>query len=140
MLVKKYNQYGQKAYQRTDREDRSLVYRDWLRTVKMDGFFMDVDMVKWKTIDGKIIPCAITELTRCDSDHIGEAYLAAIIDRWFRRDKQADIVLALAEKLQVPAYLVCFNRNMKWVWVYSFRQNVWKQFTPYQWAEYLKAL
>lgn len=141
MLKKQLNEFGQKAYQRTDREDRSLVYKDWLRTVKTPkGFFMDIDMIKWGTVDGKIVPKAITELTRCDHEEINERYLRAIIDRWFFRDKQAAVVTALAEQLHVPAYLVCFQKDMKWLWVFSFQKKEWKHFTTEDWATYLSEL
>lgn len=139
-MLKKYNSNGQKAYQREDREDRSLVYRDWLRTIPVDGFFMDLDMIKFKNIDGVPTPVAVTELTRCDREEITEAYLDAIEDRWFHRDNQASVILSVASKLEVPAYLVCFQKDLKWMWVFSFRIRGWKKFSPKEWAEFLDVL
>ena len=140
MLQKKYNSSGQKAYQRTDTEDRSLVYRNWLRTIETGGFFLDIDFIKWKNIDGENIPCAITELTRCDSREIQQSYLDAINNRLFIRDKQGDTIKRLGKLLGVPVYLVLFQKEMLWLWVYSFRKEHWKKFSPEEWAMYLKNL
>jgi len=139
-LPKKYNTNGQKAYQREDREDRSLIYRDWLRTVPVDGWFLDIDFIKFKKVEGEIKPVAITELTRCDKPQIGQGYLDAIIDRFFVRDSQGKTIQNVADKLGVPAYLVLFNKEMKWIWVFSFQKKEWREFTPQTWAEYLKKL
>jgi len=139
-MLKKYNKQGQKAYQRADREDRSLVYRDWLRTIPTDGFFMDLDMIKFKTINDHPTPVAITELTRCDKERVGQSYLQAIIDRWYSRDRQADVIKRLAILLEVPAYLVCFHKDMQWLWVWSFRKEEWREFTGDEWAGFLNDL
>lgn len=139
-LVKKINAQGQKAYQRNDREDRSLVYRDWVRTVDTGGFLLDVDHIKYRWIDGKPKPVAITELTRCDSESVAYPYLNAITDRFFRRDKQGEIINTLASLLHVPAYLVLFQKDMLWLWVFSFQKKEWREFTPERWSLFLKKL
>lgn len=140
MLQKKYNGTGQKAYQRDDNEDRSLVYRNWLRTVETNGFFIDIDFVKWRTVNGEPKPVAITDLTRCDSETAGDNYRAAIIHRLFVRDKQGELLTQLGKSLNIPVYLVLFQKEMKWVWVFSFQKKEWREFTPHTWAEYLKTL
>lgn len=140
MLPKKINEAGQKAYQRSDYEDRSLGYRLWLRGVKTEGFYLDVDMIKWKNVDGQLKPVAITELTRCDRDDIGWGYLHAIEDRWFRRDVQGRVFQTLGDMLDVPVYIVCVQKDNKWFYVYSFRRREWKKYLPDEWAEYLKTL
>lgn len=140
MLNKVYNENGQKAYQRTDNEDRSLVYRNWLRTVDTDGFFIDIDFIKWRVRDGAKVPVAITDLTRCDSETAGEAYRNAITDRLFKRDSQGELLQTLGDLLKIPVYLVLFQKDMKWLWVYSFQRKEWKEFTPDAWVKYLKNL
>lgn len=141
MLEKKKDKSGQKAYQRNDREDRSLVYRDWLRTVETGGWWLDIDMVKFKNVDGQPTPVAITELTRSDSNTpVGQKYLDAIINRYFGRDKQGQTIEKLGKLLGVPCYLVLFNKAMTWTKVYSFRQKKWRSFSPEEWATYLKKL
>jgi hypothetical protein len=139
-MEKILNSNGQKAYQRSDREDRSLDYKLWLRTFDTGGLFMDVDLVKWKKENGELVPRAITELTRCDSEECGPPYRAAIIERYFNRDIQGKVIEALAKRLNVPAYLVLFQKDMKWLWVYSFQTKVWKEFTPDEWAKFLNQL
>lgn len=141
MIDKKLNPNGGKAFQRgNDTEDRTIVYKKWLRTVKTNGFFIDIDMVKFKNINGKTIPCAITELTRCDYDDVNPAYLMAISKRIFERDKQANLIETVASILNVPAYLVLFHKDMNWLYVLSFRQKKWKKFTKEGWADFLRLL
>lgn len=140
MLQKLYNASGQKAHQRNDNEDRSLIYRDWLRTQQTDGYFLDIDFIKFKIIDGEFTPVAITDLTRCDGDEIGQKYLDAIIHRFFVRDRQGYFLKSIGKLLNVPVYLVLFNKNMTWVQVFSFQKEQWKRFEIDEWAEYLKNL
>ncbi len=141
MLEKIINAQGQKAYQRgNDREDRSLVYRDWLRTVDTNGWYMDVDFIKWRKVGDELKPIAITDLTRCDSESVGHQYLAAILDRFFVRDRQGYFLKQLGKLLKVPVYLVLFQVEMKWLKVFSFQKEIWKDYTPKEWADYLKTL
>ena len=134
------NASGQKAYQRTDTEDRSLPYRNWLRTVDTNGFFMDVDFIKWGFGDCGPYPKAITDITRCDSDECNERYRFAITNRIFRRDKQGLILRTLGELLHVPVYLVLFQKEVRWLWVFDFQSNSWREYTPEDWATYLRLL
>lgn len=141
MLEKKRNQVGQKSFQRgSDREDRTLVYRDWLRTIETDGFFLDIDMVKFRFHEGKLFPVAITELTRCDSEDCSEAYRNAIIQRIFQRDAQGEAITSVGNGLGIPIYLVLFPLNVGWLWVFSWRRKEWRRFTPEAWAAFLKNL
>ncbi len=140
MIQKKLNDSGQKAYQRTDTEDRSLPYRNWLRTINTDGFFIDIDLIKWRMVDGLPTPVAITDITRCDSDTVSDNYLQAITNRLFKRDKQGELLQTLGDRLNVPVYLVLFQKDIKWLYVYSFQKKIWKSFTPEKWSDYLKNL
>ena len=140
-LPKQYLPTGGKAFQRgNDTEDRTIVYKNWLRTIDANGFFIDLDMIKFKNADGKIVPCAITELTRCDYDTINPAYLQGISKRIFERDSQGKIIETMASLLGVPAYLVLFHKNLDWLYILSFRQKKWKKFTKEEWAEFLRRL
>lgn len=137
MLKKVYNGQGQKAYQRDDLEDRSLPYRNWMRTVNTNGFYVDVDLIKWRTEGDKLKPIAITEITRCDSETVSKKYLDAITYRLFVRDKQGIIMKTLGEMLNIPVYLVLFQKDIKWLYVFSFNLQQWRLYTPKQWEEYL---
>ncbi len=140
MLKKIINESGQKAHQRTDTEDRSLPYRNWLRTVETNGFFIDIDLIKWRFVDGKPIPVAITDITRCDSEQCTEAYRNAITQRIFHRDRQGLLLRTMGTLLNVPVYLILFQKDIKWLWVYDFQENKWKEFSPLDWASHLKSL
>lgn len=140
MIEKKLNSNGQKAYQRTDFEDRSLPYRNWIRTIDSGGFFCDVDFIKWRKIDGVFTPVAVTDLTRCDSLSINEKYLDAVIKRFFIRDAQGEVLTELGKRLDVPVYLVLFQKDLIWIYAYSFRQKKWKKFNRVTWGDFLKKL
>jgi hypothetical protein len=140
MLIKKYNNNNQKAYQREDTEDRSLKYKNWLRTVETNGFYLDVDLVKWRTKNGILTPIAITEITRCDSEAVGQNYLDAIIDRWYNRDKQAAVCERLGQLLHVPVFLILYQKDINWFYVYCLNKKKWRMFLPSQWAEYLRSI
>ena len=141
MLDKIINAAGQKAHQRQDSEDRSLIYRNWLRTVDTNGFWMDLDLIKYRKNDGGVpLPVAITEITRTDKEEVGSSYLEAIIDRIMNRDMQGKLIDLMSGLLKVPAYLVLFPKSMSWVWVFSFQKKEWRNFTPLNWSLYLKSL
>lgn len=141
MLDKIINEQGQKAYQRgNDREDRSLIYRDWLRTVETDGFWCDLDFIKWKYKDGHLQPVAVTDLTRTDSDQVSDRYLSAITQRVLHRDKQGEMLQKIGELLNVPVFLVLYPKSMMWIKVYCFKEKEWKNFTPEEWSAFLTTL
>jgi hypothetical protein len=140
MLQKLLNENGQKAHQRDDNEDRSLPYRNWLRTVETDGYWIDVDFIKWKFVDGKPTPYAVTDLTRSDKDTCEEHYRWAISDRIFRRDRQGLLLKTVGELLHIPVYLVLFQKDMKWIWALDINTREWKEYTTDDWAAFLKTL
>ncbi len=141
MQNKIINEFGQKAFQRVDdHEDREWQYKDWLRTIKADGYFTDIDMFKWKLVDGKRKIVAITDLTRTDSEEVNQHYLNSIWERVFMRDSQGANLTSAGEILNVPVYLVLFPKSMERVWVYYFKEKEWKKHTAQEWADYLKTL
>lgn len=137
-MDKQINSNGQKSYQRSDNEDRSLVYRKWLRTVEVDGYFIDIDLVKFR--GGT--PCAITELSRCDNESVpGEEYFKAIVNRWYIRDGQASLIETVSKKLGVPAYLVIFGKDLNWFVVWDFQDWTWsKPMEPQEYTNWLSKL
>jgi len=139
MLNKLLNSNGQKSHQRQDSEDRSLVYRNWLRGNNTNKIWFDVDLVGCTNENGKISPKIITELTRVDSEEVvGQGYLDAIINRWFVRDSQAMLIESVAKILGVPVYLVLYPPSVGWLNVYSFNKKFWKLFTPDEWVKFLQ--
>lgn len=139
MLEKKLNSDGTKAYQRgDDREDRSLIYRNWHRTLK-EFIMFDVDTIEWRYRNNELIPVAIIELTRTDSENVGEKYLQAILDRFNIRDKQGEMIRKVADALKVNAYITLFNQQLSKFWVYNLSQNRgWRIFNQKQYIDFLK--
>lgn len=140
MLNRETNNLGQKAYQSTSKEDRSLPYRNWVRSNTLNGFFCDLDLVKWKRDGDKLIPCCLTEITRCDDETISPAYLKAIEVRYFEKELQGKVIETMSKLLGIPAYIVLYQKDFNWLKVYSFNKKVWKDFTEEEWAEYLRGL
>lgn len=101
---------------------------------------MDIDFVKWRYINNKPVPVAITEITRCDGENVNDHYLQAIIDRWYIRDRQAELVNTLAKLLGVPAFLICYQKDMRWLEVFNLQDKSWTKFTPDGWADFLNNL
>lgn len=141
-IEKKVNADGRKSWQRQDNEDRSLAYKKFIANQYTgSGYFLDVDQIKWKTINGIPTPVAVIELTRCDSVDVPvEKYFKAIEERWFTRDVQGKVMTQLGKALNVPVYLAVFNMDVAWINVYSLRRKEWKLFTPDAWLLFLSSL
>ena len=141
MLNKRLNDSGGKAWQRDDKEDRTIPYKEWINSNDTNGFFLDIDAIKWKTINGEYIPIAITELTACEWETIATLkYLQAIEDRIFNRDKQGHAIKKLGLLLNIPVFWVVFPPSVKWLYVYSLRAKKWKLFNQEEWISFLKKL
>lgn len=140
-MNKATNQHG-KAYQRSDREDRSLPFRDWLRGVNTgkQGYFMDLDLVKFRKTEEGWRPVALIDVTRCDHEEAGQGYLDSIEGRLFERDSQGEILTDTAKALGIPAYFVVFQKDMGWFWVLSLPSRQWKKYTEPEWAERIDSL
>lgn len=139
-LEKKLLENGSKARQNDSTEDRALIYKDFLRTIPTNGFFLDVDFLKFRYVDGEIKPVAITELTRCDYETVNQNYLNAIHERVFIRDLQGKTISIIANLLNVPAYLVLFQKDLLWFYVWSFRKQIWKYFTKEEYIKWITQL
>ncbi len=101
---------------------------------------MDVDLIKWKTVGDHVIPCAITEITRTDEPWVTEAYLDAILYRYMVRDKQGRVLKTLSKLLEIPGFIVLFNQNLDWLYVYSIEHQSWKLFYQDAWSDYLSKI
>lgn len=130
-LQKKKTEAGTKAYQRTDTEDRSLVYRNFRReTVKKGSrrstcYTSDLDQIEYVIVKDEIHPVAILELTRYDFDEYDgppqrwAKYRSAVLERYFYRDAQGKFVQTMAKKIGVPAYIVLFRNDVKSFWLFD---------------------
>ena len=128
---KKKTEGGVKARQRDDKEDRSLLYRDWRRETVKKGekkrtcYTSDIDQVEYMIVKGETIPVAILELTRYDFDESDRPsqswakYLSSILDRYFFRDNQGRFVKTIAGKLGIPAYIILFRHDLAKFWVFD---------------------
>lgn len=127
-IAKVVNDNGGKMYQRKDTEDRALPFRMWLREISTP-MCMDLDMMFFKVVDDEELePVAMMEITRTDTKETCDAYLAAILHRFFTRDWQGKMVRAVAKGLGIPAYIVLFNITVDKFWVYDIMgDGGWKK-------------
>jgi hypothetical protein len=89
-------------------EDRASAYRAWRMGLGFGGV-TDIDQVEWR--GGK--PAALLELTRVDGNYrTPPKYFRSIEDRMLKRDAQGRLARELAEKLQIPAYIVAFRWDL----------------------------
>lgn len=111
---------GTKDKQRSDNEDRCADYRKWRWTFGDGNYVSDIDHIEWRVIEGEMVPVAIFELSRVDSDSdVPQTYLEAIIDRYTKRDAQSKFIKQVAASLEVYAYIVVFRADLEKFWVYN---------------------
>jgi len=123
-MYKKTTSSGAKAYQRTDKTDRSLAYRNWHRTLNKRLYAIDIDLVEIMFDKDGVKPVAITEITMVDSDaKVTESYLERILHRYKVRDFQAKASTRIAELLGVDAYIVLYRENCNEFWTYNLSYN-----------------
>lgn len=65
----------------------------------------------------------VMEATRVDERAgVGDAYLAAIINRYERRDLQGQRARRVAEALKTQGYIIFFRQGCTEFWVYNLTQ------------------
>lgn len=153
-LEKKTTASGAKAYQREDKEDRTLLYRNWRREVVSKGsrrstcYTSDLDQIEYVIINDEVHPVAIFELTRYDDDENNfkeqswAKYRSAILDRFFYRDAQGKFVRKMASLLGIPAFIVLFRKDLESFWTFEMTDNMatWKHKTPEEYRDWLAHL
>lgn len=139
---KKLTADGTKARQRDDKEDRSIIYRDFRREVgktekngrfRKTAYTSDLDQVEYLFVKGEPIPIAIFEITRYDFDEYDgpnsswAKYRSSILDRYFIRDAQGKFIQAIAEKLDCEAWIVLFRNDLESFWLFDLmhRDALW---------------
>lgn len=132
---KKTTADGSKAYQRgADKEDRSLIYRNWRREVgktekngryRKTCYTSDLDQIEYVFHKDVPYPVAVFELTRYDHDeydgpaHSWAKYRQSILDRFFLRDAQGKFVIKIAELLGCDAYIILFRKDLEAFWIFD---------------------
>ena len=127
-MNKKVNEYGTKCRQREDTEDRLIDYRNWKYKQKY-LWTTDLDQIEWTKENGEDVPVAILEMTRIDNDYSipPNSYFDSIVQRMFTRDTQGRKAVILANKLNVPAFIVAYLKNMTYFIMYDMKKrDGWK--------------
>lgn len=102
-------------------EDRTSDYRDFRRyQFGDDRYVMDVDQVEYTFREGWPEPVAVIELTRSDykvSDPSN--LLEAVLKRIAVKSPQGKMLRRVAAGLGVNAYIVVFEKDLSWFYVYN---------------------
>ncbi|WP_135604103.1 hypothetical protein [Methanococcoides sp. NM1] len=141
-MIKEITDSGSKAYQRKDMEDRGAEYRLWHRSLAPYCVAFDVDFIEWRTRGGKRVPVAITEITRVDSGKsVTPRYLDSILKRYNERDMQGYVTRYLANKLEIPAYIILYRQGCSEFWIYKFDNENWQgPLTPKEMGNFIESL
>lgn len=141
-MYKERTKTGAKAYQRSDTENRVKPYSDWHRTLHGSLLMLDVDFVEWRYKNGELVPVGVMEITRVDGDKpVGNNYLNAIINRFEKRDVQAQAARKVAGALGTKAYIVLFRQDCSEFWVYCLSNpDGWSHFSPTEMESFLVRL
>ena len=148
---------GAKALQRSDTEDRSLIYRDWRRETgkteksgvrRKTPYVTDLDQVEFIFVDNKPVPVAILEITRYDFDEYDghnsswAKYRSAILDRYFIRDSQGKFIQTIATILNCEAWIVLFRNDLESFWLFDLmhRDALWVKKNSDEYKEWLANL
>lgn len=133
---------GAKAHQRKDREDRTLGYKNWHRSLGPGLYVIDVDQVEYRIDrDGNVNIIALLELTRMDGNGSpSKSYLDSILQRFWARDAQARIITSIAEMLKVKAWIVLFREDLRQFSLYNISDNRgwYENLTAAKYAEWLR--
>jgi hypothetical protein len=140
LLTIKRTAAGAKAYQRDDREDRTIAYRIWRREVERSPYTSDVDQVEWVVVDGEVVPAAVLELTRIDHERIGPAYLQAILDR-YNTQGQGMFARHVGRRLRCDAYIVAYKHDLTTYHLYNLSQERgWVEMSKERYTAWLQHL
>ena len=135
------NNIGVKTLQRMDNEDRTLGYRNWRREIAKSPYCNDIDQVEWVVNDENwIIPVALLELTRVDSNTENPNYFSAILTR-FREQGQGSFAEAMGRMLNCDAYIVAYAADLSHMHLYNLSQGRgWKKFTRDEYMQWIQGL
>ena len=113
-----------KTRQRKDSEDRTLSYRKWRWEFGNGCYVNDIDQVEWRVVDGKPTPVGVLEISRVDGNvEVPDSYLNAVLDRFKKRDSQAQIILNLANSIGVKVWVSLFRYDLTEFWVYNLTND-----------------
>ena len=124
------------------REDRSLDYRDWRRTFASSSYVMDIDQVEYRIVDDEFIPVAVIELTRTDEAvRSAVALQTSVLRRISEENIQAKVLVSMAERLGVDAFLVLFVADLSEFHVYNLStEKGWWVMNPERYQYWIDGL
>jgi len=147
---------GGKAYQRDDREDRTLDYRLLRREFgksktgrfRDTPYTSDVDQVEYIFHKNEIHIVAMLELTRYDMDEGSlpppswVRYRSSLLTRYFNRDAQGKFCLKMSSLVGCPVWIVLFRKDLEAFWIFDITKNnsTWERKTQKEYSDWLSEL
>ena len=140
-MKKETTDSGAKAHQRDDLEDRALLFKLWHRDLDPSLYSTDIDQIEWRSINGRLTPVAVYEITRIDGDaDPPPAYYESILKRFEERDMQADSVVMVARALKTKPYIILYHKNLKRFHVYDFGSKTWYHYNEPRMVMFIEKL
>ncbi len=124
------------------KEDRGAAYAAFRRPLGL-GVVMDFDQVEYRRdANGDLVPAALLELTRVDGNiPVPKTYLAAILARYQKRDRQSQLVCEGARRLGTTAWIVAFRHDLTEFWIYNLSdERGWWSGDQKWYVEFLEGL
>lgn len=134
---------GVKAIQTDDAHlNKTFPFLTWHRTLRRDAYSTDIDCIEYRFVDNKIVFKAIFELTKGGENlKYGDSYLSSILNRFEKKSAQGKVVRAVAELLNVPAYIVVYTDAMDKFWLYNLvTHDGWFLYTIDELAAFIEQL
>lgn len=148
-MYKRLNPNGTKAIQKRYGDIRMRPYREFHSGLGRGYYMQDLDSVEYRYEDGKLRIAALIEITRADNGKtVDEHYLDGILERFRLRDSQGSVVVEMADRLGVPAFVVLFKEDVSCFWVFCLADPLsqwvgnegWVEMEPDQYAHFLEVL
>ena len=140
--MKKLTERGTKAKQlNLDRDkDRIRDFSEYFFNPPIRlGYVSDIDFIFYDYRNGVLIDYALVEVSKADCK-VTENYLKAIQERYYNTGGQANFVKHKSKILNIPAYLIVYNK-LKNLYVWSFqKEKEWKRMTLMEFTYHLVGL
>lgn len=126
-------------------EDRTTGYSIWHRK-NLAGYCAenDIDGIEWRIWGDEIKLVALIEKTVLEylpkGKEMEASLLSGIIDRLYRKTRQADFLLMVAERLECRAFIVAFDRALTRFYVYDMHKENWSIFAPSEYKGFIENL
>lgn len=122
--MRKYNQYGNKKRQNSDREDKSIDYKNLIYN-ENSLYSTDRDLIVYKYVNNLPKIVAFLELTRIEkypNEIPPDGYFNAILNR-FRNDSQKQVGDILSKACEAPTIIIAMSLDLQRFHLYNLTKD-----------------